>query len=82
VAGEWVGGRSDRDRVDGAHAVLGELGYALELERTLSGWDAVVYPMDDVGAIGELDAHSATQVEAAELAVSYIQSRVLHRARS
>jgi hypothetical protein len=80
VAGQWVGGRSDRDRVEGAHAVLGELGYALELEQTLSGWDALVYPMDDVGATGELVAHAVTQVEAAELAVAYIQSRVLHRA--
>jgi hypothetical protein len=75
-----AGGRSDRDRIEGAHAVLGELGYALELERTLAGWDAVVYPMDNVGALGELVAHACTQVEAAELAVAFIQSRVLHRA--
>jgi hypothetical protein len=80
VAGGLAGGRSNRDRVERAHAVLGELGYALELKRTLSGWDAVVYPMDNASAIGELVAHAVTQVEAAELAVAYIQSRVLHRA--
>jgi hypothetical protein len=75
-----AGGRSDRDRIQGAHAVLGEFGYALELKRTLSGWDAVVFPMDNASAIGELVAHTVTHVEAAELAVAYIQSRVLHRA--
>jgi hypothetical protein len=38
--------------------------------------------MDNVGAVGELVANAVTQAEAAELAVAYIQSRVLHRAAS
>ena len=53
-------------------------GYALELEPTLAGWDALVYPMDDVAALGEFVAHAYSKVEAAELAVAYIQSRVFH----
>jgi hypothetical protein len=40
-------GRSDRDHLDDAHAVLGEHGYTLNLERTLAGWNALVYPLDD-----------------------------------
>ena len=58
--------------------MLGEFGYALELEPTVAGWDALVYPMDRVSALGELVAHAETNVEAAELAVAYIQSRVRH----
>ena len=38
--------------------------------------------MNNVGALGELVARAVAQVEAAELAVAYIQSRVLHRAPS
>ena len=78
MGADWAGGRSDRDRLEGAHAVLGEFGYALELEPTLAGWDALVYPMDCVSALGEFVAHAGTKVEAAELAVTYIQSRVRH----
>ena len=68
MAGGLAGGRSDRDRVEGAHAVVGELGYALELERTLAGWDALVYPMDNVGAIHEAQARFDSGHEKAQAA--------------
>jgi hypothetical protein len=51
------------------------LGYALHLAPTLAGWNAVVYPMDDVGSLGELVAHRDTELVAAELAVAFIRSR-------
>jgi hypothetical protein len=68
--------RSDRDRLDGAHAALGELGYALELDQALGGWNATIYPMADVAALGELVAHASDHIEAAELAVAYVRCRV------
>jgi hypothetical protein len=77
-----VAGESDHDRLEDAYAVLGEFGYALELEPTLAGWDALVYPMEDLSALGEFVAHASTEVEAAELAVAYMQSRVLRTSRA
>jgi hypothetical protein len=68
--------RSDRDRLEGAHAVLGELGYALKLEEALGGWNATIYPMADVGALRELVAHASDHIEAAELAVAYVRCRM------
>jgi hypothetical protein len=70
-----AGGRSDRDRLDDAHAVLGEHGHALQLKRMLAGWNAVVYPLGEADGARELVAHAQTDVVAAEPAVAYIRSR-------